>query len=121
MASNYSTLENIIIKVRRLTRALSDNLLTDNDIIEYINTFVIYDFPQSIRLFDLHTTFDWYTKPYVDTYTTTTAPATDPLFDFKNSYISTNTPIYIGGNQAFYTQSRSQFFNINPMIKIKKK
>ena len=39
-------LQTIRTKVRRLTRSLSPAQLTDAQIDEYINTFVLYDFPE---------------------------------------------------------------------------
>lgn len=114
----YSTLQNIIIKVRRLTRTMSQTQLTDQDITNYVNTFVLYDFPEHLRLFNLRTTLTFYTKPFVDTYATSTADAdaNSPLYNFLNNYISVHDPVYIAGYQSMFSQSRQQFFAIYPNV-----
>ena len=113
--STLSTLEKIKIKVRRLTRSVSTSQLTDSQLMDYINTFVLYDFPEHLRLFNLHTTFTFVTQPYVDVYESSSDPAS-PLYNFKNKFISVNPPVYIAGFQALYSQSRDQFFGIYPML-----
>lgn len=114
--SNYSTLSDIIIKVRRLTRSPSSNQITDAQITEYINTFVIYDFPEELRTFILRKNLTFYTQPYVDVYQENTVNANDPLYNFKNKYISIHTPVYVSGNEVFYTQSEDQFYRLYPKI-----
>lgn len=112
-----SDLATIKQKVRRLTRNPSTAQLTDADLEQYINTFVLYDFPQHVRLFDYKTTLTFYTAPYVDTYSTiTTGANTQPLFNFKNKYISVNPPVYVAGFEVLYTQSREQFYGIYPQV-----
>lgn len=113
---NYSSLSNIIVKVRRLTRSMSENQLSDNDIINYVNTFVLYDFPEHLRLFNLHTTLTFYTQPYVDVYQTDTTDPNDPLYNFTNQYITVNPPVYIAGYNSMFSQSREQFFSIYPFV-----
>ncbi len=110
-----TTLAAIRTKVRRLTRSPSTAQITNAEIDEYINTFVLYDFPEHLRLFSLRQTLTFFLEPNVDTYDTTTAPNTDPLFDFINRYITIHEPIYIGGYQVFFSQSREQFFGIYPL------
>jgi len=111
-----ANLATIRTKIRRLTRTPSTSQLSDSEIDQYINTFISFDFPQHLRLKTLKTTLTWYTKPNIDTYTTNTTDPDDPLYNFKNKYISVEEPMYIGGYRAFYTQSREQFFNIYPSI-----
>ena len=110
-----ATLGNIRTKVRRLTKSPSINQISDAIIDDYVNTFVLYDFPEHLRMFYLRTTLTFYTKPYVDTYFTNTTDPDDPLYNFDNEYISTHNPAYIAGFPAYYTQSREQFYNIYPM------
>lgn len=114
--TTLSTLANIRTKVRRLTRSPSSSQLSDNDIDQYVNTFVLYDFPEHLRLFSLRTTFTFFAQPYIGEYSTTNADPTDPLYNFKNKYISVHPPVYIGGYNSFYSQSREQFFGIYPFI-----
>lgn len=114
--STLSTLEQIQIKVRRITRSPSPALLSDNDLNNYINSFVLYDFPEHLRLFNLRTVFTWYAAPYIDTYETNTIDPNSPFFNFKNKYISIHPPAYVAGFKVFYTQSREEFYNIYPKI-----
>lgn len=108
-----SSLETIRNKVRRLTRTPSTNQLTDDAINEYINTFIAFDMPESLRLFTLKKTFTFYTKPYVDVYSTNSIN-NDPLENFTTDYITIEPPIYIAGREALYSQSREEFFNLYP-------
>lgn len=112
----YSDLDTIRTKVRRLTRSPSTAQLSDADLDQYINTFVIFDLPQHLRLFDLRTTFTWQCEPFIDTYSTNTTDPNNPFYDFNNKYISIHEPVYIAGYQQFYSQSREQFFGIYPMV-----
>lgn len=104
-----STLEAIIKKVRRLTRSPSEAQLPVADITEYINTFVLYDFPEHLRLFSLKTTYTFYTEPNVDVYEPTGA---DP---FDQNYITFHNPVYVAGYETYFSQSRSEFFRQYPI------
>lgn len=110
-----STLATIRTKVRRLTRSPSNSQLTVADIDAYINTFVLYDFPEHLRLFSFKKTFTFYTEPNIDTYETNTSDSTDPLFNFKNRYITVHEPIYIAGYPVLFLQDRSRFYNLYPI------
>ncbi len=112
------TLTDIQQKVRRLTRTPSEAQLTTTQLNEYINTFVVYDFPEHLRTFNLRTTFTFYCNPYQDVYNTDTSvlPTSNPLYDFQNKYLTVHPPVYIAGYQVLYTQSPEQFFNIYPKI-----
>ncbi len=117
------TLTQIQQKVRRLTRSPSEAQLTTADLNNYINTFVVYDFPEQLRTFKLHETFTFYTNAFQTEYPTDIADfgaaaqaSTQPLYNFENKYLSINPPVYVGGFQVFFTQSREEFFNIYPKI-----
>jgi hypothetical protein len=110
-----STLAAIRTKVRRLTRSLSTQQLSDAQIDEYINTFVLYDFPEHLRLFNLYKTFEFFTEPYIDVYETTTS-SLYPLYNFKNNKITVHPPIYIAGFQALFLESREQLYRLYPML-----
>jgi hypothetical protein len=110
-----NTLATIEQKVRRLTRSPSEAQLTTDQLDQYINTFIAYDVPEHLRLFNLRTTFTFYTEPFVDVYESSTDP-TSPLYQFVQQYLTVHPPIYIAGFQSFYTQSRQEFFNIYPKI-----
>lgn len=110
----YSTLQNIRTKVRRLTRTPSTSQMTDAQLDNYINTFILYDFPEHLRLFSLRTTLTFYTQPGVDVYDTNTTVDTDPLYNFKNKYVAVHPPLYIAGVPCFYTQQRDLFYGYYP-------
>lgn len=112
-----STLSAIEIKVRRLTRSPSEAQLTTSDLENYINTFVVYDFPEHLRMFNLRTVFRFWCNPFQDAYITdATLPQTNPLYNFQNQYISIDEPLYIAGYQSLYSQSRQQFYGIYPNV-----
>jgi len=110
-----ATLLTIRDKVRRLTRSPSISQLSDADINDYINTFILYDIPNQLRLFNLRKTFTFYTKPNIGWYQSNTIVG-DPFYDFKNLYISAEQPAYCAGYPMFWSQSREQFYNIYPEI-----
>jgi hypothetical protein len=111
-----STLATIQTKVRRLTRSPSEQQLTTSDLNQYINTGILYEFPEQLRLFNLRENLVFYTQPNVDTYGENMPngqPITnplDPLYDFTNRYITIHPPVYASGLQIQITQSEQQFF-----------
>lgn len=111
-----STLQAIRTKVRRLTRSPTFSQLSNADLDQYINTFILYDFPQHLRLFSLRTLLTFYTQPNVDTYETNTTDLLNPLFNFKNKYTAVHQPVYIAGVPAFYTQWRDVFYGYYPQF-----
>lgn len=115
-----STLSAIRTKVRRLTRSLSEAQLSTAQLDEYINTFVLYDFPEHLRTFNLRVTYSFYTNPGQDEYPTDTlsfaGAVNNALYNFQNRYLTIHAPIYISGYQAFFSQSREQFYGIYPII-----
>jgi len=110
-----STLQMIRSKVRRLTRSPSPSQIGDAEIDEYVNTFVLYDFPETLKLFSLRKVFTFYTQPYIDSYSTTTAVPTDPLYNFKNRFVSIHKQITIAGYPTLMSESRDQFYGIYPL------
>lgn len=105
-----SNLDAIRTLIRRITRSPSESQLSTVDCDEAINTFILYDFPNELRLFDLRTVLTFYTQPFVDTYDTVDTPITDPLYNFKNKYISVHQPVFFAGIQGYYTQRRDVFY-----------
>jgi hypothetical protein len=105
ISTSLSTLTRIQTKTRRLTASPSQNQLSDSELNDYINTFYLFDFPENIRLFNLRDTYEFYTDPYVDVY---------PFP--RNTYTNIYQPLYIGGYQSFFTQSREQYFRIYPQL-----
>lgn len=123
MPNPDSTLAAIRQKVRRLTRSPSEAQLTTTDLDNYINTFVVYDFPEQLRTYNLRIPFTFICNPFQDVYDTDLYPTgsgtfatTNPLYNFQNLYLTIHPPVYIAGFQSFYTQSREQFFSIYPLV-----
>lgn len=111
-----ATLVAIQKKVRRLTQSASANILSDTELNEYVNTFILYDFPQHLRLYNLRSTFTFYTQPNVDVYSTETTDANNPLFNFKNKIQAVHPTAYIAGIPAMFTQWRDVFYGYYPQF-----
>lgn len=109
-----STLNAIRKKVRRLTRSPSITQISNAEIDEYINTFVLYDMPANLKLFSLRKTFSFFCNPYRGTYKTNTTNATDQFYDFKNKYSTLYEPMYVDGNQLSFSVSRDEFNSLYP-------
>lgn len=100
-----NTLADIITKVRRVTARPSPNQISDNDIINYINTFYVYDMPEHLKLISLRTNYQF------------TTTANRPVYDFPTAaYLTEMPPVFIGGYQSYMTQSRENFFRVNPQL-----
>lgn len=65
---SIGTLADIITKVRKLTGTATSLQLTDNQIIDYINSFYLYDFPSEFRSLKLKDRYTFNTIQNVDTY-----------------------------------------------------
>lgn len=120
MAGN--TLASIEQKVRRLTRSPSTSQLTVADLDNYINTFVLYDFPEQLRTFNLRIPFNFWCQPFQDVYPIdiagfggATLASSQPLYNFQNKYLTIHPPVFVAGYQAMYSQSRDQFFSVYPL------
>jgi hypothetical protein len=113
---SYSTLAKIRNKIRKLTRSPSASQISDTELDEYINTFVLYDFPEQLRLDNLRKKIVFYTEPYIDTYSTNTTDPANALYNFSNRYISVHDPVYVMGSKIALYQTRESFFNSYPQI-----
>lgn len=107
-------LQAIITKVRRLTRSPSQALITDNEIAEYVNTFILYDFPEELRLFEYRTSLTWYCLPNIAEYTTDANASVPELQNFDQLYITTHYPMYSAGSKMMFSQKPEEFYNIWP-------
>lgn len=63
-----ATLSEIITKVRKLTGSGTSLQLTDAQIIDYINSFYLYDFPAEFRSLKLKDRYTFNTERGIDTY-----------------------------------------------------
>ena len=118
--ANSTTLQAIETKVRRLTRSPSPAQLSQADLDNYINTSVVYDFPEMLRTFNLKTTFSFTCNPGQDVYNTDEASfggaTNNPLYNFQNLYLTCEPPVFIAGYQSLWSQSQEQFYSIYPQI-----
>jgi len=110
-----STLAAIRKKVRRITRSPSEQQLSNAEIDEYVNTFILYDFPQELRLFSLRKTLTFYTQPNIESYATN-AVAGYPLSNFKNVYTAVHNPVYVAGYKTSLSQSEEEFYGAYPFV-----
>lgn len=100
-----NTLQSIITKVRKVTARPSTAQISDAEIINYINTFYVYDMPAHLKLISLRYNYEFVTTANVCVY------------DFPtDTYLDALPPVYIGGYQSYMTQSRQNFFRINPQL-----
>ena len=111
-----STLLAIQTKVRRLTRSLSPAQLTDAQLNEYINTAIQYDFPEHLRLFNLRSTFTFYTEAFKDVYDPDDYGINTPLYQFNQNYITVEPPVYVAGYQASFLESREKLYALYPKL-----
>lgn len=106
-----ATLTAIRNKVRKITRSPSTNQISDADIDEYVNTFLQYDLPETLRLESMHTTIKFFTEPNIDVY-----PLASLTGDWLQSYTTFNPPAYANGYEMVWTQDETQFYNVYPKI-----
>lgn len=97
------TYTDIISKVRRIIARPSANQISDSEIIRYINTFYVFDMSMHTKMESLRVNYQF------------TTIANQPTYDFpKDLYLTEMPPVYIGGYQSYMTQSRENFFRVNP-------
>lgn len=97
-----ATLDAIIGKVRRLTSSLNSTQLTDDQIIDYLNSFYLYDFPAEFRALDLKDTYTFNTIAGIDTYP----------FDIDH-WINVQEPCYVAKRNVSLFQDKYAFYQYN--------
>lgn len=98
-----NTLLEIRNKVRRITGRPSQAQITDLQINEYINTYYLYDLNEQLRIESFRYNYQFVTN------------ANQAVYDFPvEMYLTAMPPVYIAGYQSYMTQSRENFFRINP-------
>jgi hypothetical protein len=112
--NQLSTYAEIERKIRLVTRSMSENVLSSADIQKEVNRVLLYDMSEELKLFNLLTTFTFYTQPLVDTYENNTTDVNDPFYNFLNKYNTVNPPCYAGGYQLMWSQSLDQFYGLWP-------
>lgn len=105
-------------KIRRLTRTPSEAQMDNATLDDYINTFVLYDFPEHLRTFILKEVFSFTLNPLQDTYDLDAEYAVgDPLDDLLNAIITIHPPVYCNGYEIYFTQSQKEFYGLYPKIR----
>lgn len=111
-------LEDIITYMRRIIKTPSNESITTDLLIDYVNRFYTVDVSSRMNLFDLKTNYQFLTTPGVDRYNM-------PLYDIQTEpggqtvnfypvYQGFEGPCFVNGiSTGFYTQ-RNQFNNIYP-------
>lgn len=100
-----NTLVDIRLKVRKLTARLSPDQISDTEIDQYVNTYYLYDMPESLRLMKLK-----------DTYTFTTIPDVEAYLVPDGLYMTFEPPAYVAGQLCEYFQDIQTFYMQWPKI-----
>jgi hypothetical protein len=95
-------------KVRRVTGRPSINQLTDAELIDYINSFLVYDFPLHTRDFYNRQTYSFQLTPNVAVYS---------IQAIKNNYSNFEPPLYVDGFLSQYHQNEQGFYSLYPRMK----
>jgi len=100
-----SDLETIRRKVRRVTGRLSTADISDEEINFYINTYLIYDFPEQMRSRILQDNYRFTLNQFQDTYA------------FPNEqYVLLQSPIFCDGYYLNYYQNQDTFYAAWPKL-----
>ena len=100
-----NTLAGIREKVRRVTARTSTNQMTDATIDDYINTYYLYDLPESLRTLRLKDTYRFETQPNIEVYTL-------PL----DTWMTFEPPAYASGEPMAWFQEPEVFYRAWPKI-----
>jgi hypothetical protein len=111
-------LTDIVTYMRRIIKTPSDESITTNLLIDYINRFYINDVASRMNLFDLKTRYQFLTSPGVDRYNM-------PLYDIQTEtdnpninyypvYQGFEDPCFVNGIPASFITQRGMFDNIYP-------
>lgn len=96
-------LESIITKVRNVTGSPDSTQLTDNQIIDYINSYYSFTFPFELKEMINLQPINFYTFANIDTYS------------MPGSFLTNEPAVYINGYRLVYYESRDIFFQDWPM------
>ena len=103
--SAASDLSTIRTKVRRVTGRLTNADISNDEIDFYINTYLIYDFPEEMRSRVLQTNYRFTLNAFQDTYA------------FPNEiYVLLQTPIFCDGYYLNYYQQQDLFYGAWPRL-----
>ena len=116
MGLALSSLQQIQQLTRQLTRRPSTQQLTDDQLNQLINTFIVFYLPQNLRLYNLRKTFTFYTQPNVDVYPVNTSDPNSPFFNFTQNVIAIHPSMFLAGIPGYFTQWRDEFYGTYPQF-----
>lgn len=99
---SIATLADIIAKARRLSSSGSSLQLTDNQVIDYINSFYLYDLPAEFRSLKLQDKYTFNTQRGIDTYP----------FDSEH-YTTVSMPCYCAKREIKLFTDPWSFYGLN--------
>lgn len=99
---SIATLTDIITKIRRLTGSATSFQLTDAQIIDYINSYYLYDFPAQFRSLKLKDRYTFNTIRGIDTYP----------FDNEH-YTTVEMPCYCAKREIKLFNDSWSFYGVN--------
>lgn len=99
---SIATLQDIITKIRKLTSSSNSLQITDSDIIDYINSYYLYDFPAQYRSLKLKDQYTFNTQRGIDTYP----------FDSEH-YSTVEMPCYCMNREIALFNEPWSFFGVN--------
>jgi hypothetical protein len=112
---------NVITYMRRFLKTPSNQSITTDLLIDYLNRFWIMDVDARIQLFDLKKTYTFETQPGVDRYNMPlydpqienagTNPSTIGMYPVYQGFLE---PAYVNGYRMQFTTLRDQFNNLWP-------
>src|SRR3972149_7972895 len=100
-----NTLSVIQDKIRKVTARPQISQISNEEINLYINTFLLYDFPEHMRLRSLQTNYTFVTSPNVEKYSF-------PVEQF----VSLDSPAFVGGYRVGFYQDQSIFYSTWPKL-----
>lgn len=103
--ANVSTVSAMREKVRRLTASPDESQLSTSDIDKYINTVYDQDFPYAIKIDQLRFVYEFWTQPYIDTYSIDV-----------NTYQGIRNPVYFEGREGYFYKDRGEFYRVWPRV-----
>ncbi|MGD2065709.1 MAG: ubiquitin-activating E1 FCCH domain-containing protein [Candidatus Bathyarchaeota archaeon] len=98
-----TALDQIKLKIRRITKSPNPTQLTDQQIVDYVNWYYLYDFPEELRLKSLKTNYIFFTEANEDRYRL-------PV----NRFVSVEPPLYIAGFESWWSQNQDEFYRQYP-------
>jgi hypothetical protein len=99
---SIGTLEDIILKARKLSSTGSDLSLTQSQVIDYINSFYLYDLPANMRCLKLQDKYTFNTIRGIDCYP----------FDSEH-YTTVQMPCYCAKREIKLFQDPWSFYGVN--------